>query len=135
MVTVVYLIPVKYLKRMLKFLLLLKYLNIPKHTFRADKDYKTFTFATTLKMSTYLVAFIVSDFVNLTDYDTKKPYSIWTDKDTIENARFALKESPKILDTLELFTKIEYHMSKMDEVSVPDFEAGAMENWGLVTYR
>lgn len=86
-------------------------------------------------MPTYLTAFIISDFVNVTDYLRQKPFSIWTNVDAVSSADFSLKESMRIIDALEEFTNIKFLLNKMDEIPIPDFEAGAMENWGLVTFK
>lgn len=42
---------------------------------------------------------------------------------------------PRALDQLSIWFNQSYQIAKMDMVAVPDFSAGAMENWGLVTYR
>ena len=84
-------------------------------------------------MSTYLVAFVVSEFSSLTD-DSKK-FSVWARPSVINQTAYALKIGPQ---ALELFAKLfdeDYPLPKMDMVAIPDFSAGAMENWGLITYR
>nr|CAD7397317.1 unnamed protein product [Timema poppensis] len=82
-------------------------------------------------MSTYLVAFVVSDF----EKTSEDSVSIWHRPGLQSQALYSASVSPKIIDKLEEFTGVSYHLPKMDEVAVPDFSAGAMENWGLVTYR
>lgn len=82
-------------------------------------------------MSTYLVAFVVCDFVN----QTSGNFSVWTRSDAVTSARYALEVGPKILKYLEQFFDIKYPLPKMDMIALPDFSAGAMENWGLITYR
>ncbi|XP_012288916.1 aminopeptidase N [Orussus abietinus] len=88
-------------------------------------------FETTPRMSTYLVAFVVSDFKVLKE----DRFAVWTKKQTLNSAKFALDFGKKSLEALENFTNITFAISKMDQVAVPHFRAGAMENWGLVTYR
>ncbi|XP_032684080.1 aminopeptidase N-like [Odontomachus brunneus] len=101
-------------------------------------------FETTPKMSTYLVAFVISKFNDNSNSD--KDFTIWTKPGDEDSTEFALDNGQEILVELESYTNIKYytslkpnensmHMSKMDQVSIPQFPAGAMENWGLVTYR
>lgn len=82
-------------------------------------------------MSTYLVAFVVSDFKNLTDGN----FSVWARPSALESARYALEVGPKILRFFESYFNISYPLPKLDMIALPDFGAGAMENWGLVTFR
>jgi aminopeptidase N len=86
-------------------------------------------------MSTYLVAFIVSDFTALSLNDAKYLYRIWVQSDAVTQATYSMSISPGIIEFMENFTGINFQMSKMDQAAIPDFSAGAMENWGLVTYR
>jgi aminopeptidase N len=86
-------------------------------------------------MSTYLVAFIVSDFKDLSTHDDKHLYRTWVQKDALTQASYSISISPGIIQFMENFTEIDFEMNKMDQAAIPDFSAGAMENWGLVTYR
>uniref|UniRef100_A0A182R8C8 Aminopeptidase N n=1 Tax=Anopheles funestus TaxID=62324 RepID=A0A182R8C8_ANOFN len=82
-------------------------------------------------MSTYLVAFVVCDYQNLSDGN----FAVWARGDAIGSARYALSVGPKLLKFLEDFFHIDYPLPKVDMIALPDFSAGAMENWGLITYR
>uniref|UniRef100_A0A8C5ANV6 Aminopeptidase n=1 Tax=Gadus morhua TaxID=8049 RepID=A0A8C5ANV6_GADMO len=86
------------------------------------KDY----FDTSVRMSTYLVAFIVSDFLSI---------SVYASPEKIDQTSFALDAAVKLLDFYDDFFDIPYPLPKQDLVAIPDFQAGAMENWGLTTYR
>ncbi|KAM5171354.1 aminopeptidase N-like [Mantella aurantiaca] len=91
-------------------------------------------FDKTPKMSTYLVAFIVSEFRSVGDQRVK----IWGRKKAVEDqkqAEYALNVSKPILEFFEKYYRVPYPLPKSDQVALPDFSAGAMENWGLVTYR
>nr|CAI5856221.1 unnamed protein product [Callosobruchus analis] len=57
--------------------------------------------------------------------------------DTANNRAWALEITPKLLNALNTYTGILYtdSISKVDQVALPDFRSGAMENWGLITYR
>ncbi|XP_050293862.1 aminopeptidase Ey-like [Anthonomus grandis grandis] len=87
-------------------------------------------FEESLPMSTYLVAFVVSDFKNI----SRDRVSVWARPSALSQARFALEVAPLILKHYEEFFQIPYPLPKIDMVAIPDFSAGAMENWGLITY-
>ena len=100
-----------------------------------DDDLETDVFELTPPMSTYLVAFIVSDFANLTEERDNRIYNIWAREDSITQAAFGLIVTPDIIQLMENFTNIIFEFKKLDQAAIPDFSAGAMENWALVTYR
>lgn len=82
-------------------------------------------------MSTYLVAFTITDFHNMSTNN----FSVWARKEALPSAAFALEIGPKILKFLEEYYKIKFPLPKIDMIALPDFKNGAMENWGLLTYR
>uniref|UniRef100_A0A8C6B248 Aminopeptidase n=1 Tax=Monodon monoceros TaxID=40151 RepID=A0A8C6B248_MONMO len=61
--------------------------------------------------------------------------SIHAAPDKWSQTHYALEASLKLLDFYENYFDIHYPLAKLDLVAIPDFESGAMENWGLVTYR
>jgi aminopeptidase N len=83
-------------------------------------------------MSTYLIAFIVSDFKS---DDSTENFHVWAREGAIEQVKYSVSVGPSLLNAMEKFLDMKYPMPKMDVVAVPDFSAGAMENWGLTTYR
>jgi aminopeptidase N len=100
----------------------------------SESGWTKYEFAETEVMSTYLVAFIVSDFVRLNS-DAPYSFSAWARPNAIANARYSQTVGPPLVDFYEKYTGIQYKFPKIDQVAVPDFAAGAMENWGLITYR
>ncbi|KAJ8960565.1 hypothetical protein NQ318_013854 [Aromia moschata] len=98
----------------------------------------TMQFEQTPLMSTYLLAFIVSDFT-CTEGDSidNAPYQVCSSSHTANIRDWALEIGPKIKKEFDEYTQFNYSysISKLDQVAIPDFAAGAMENWGLVTYR
>jgi aminopeptidase N len=95
----------------------------------------TVKFATTPKMSTYLVAFLVGDFKCTTGKSDGVPIRACSTPDKVEMTRFALESAEYILPYYNKYFGIKYPMPKLDMVALPDFEAGAMENFGCITYR
>ncbi|XP_077378475.1 endoplasmic reticulum aminopeptidase 1b [Festucalex cinctus] len=93
-------------------------------------------FATTVKMSTYLVAFVVSDFhsVSKTTQNGVK-ISVYAVAEKLNQTDFALDAAVKLLDFFDDYFNFPYPLPKQDLAAIPDFQSGAMENWGLTTYR
>ncbi len=110
---------------------------------KADKDWKTVTFATTQPLPTYLVAYMVGpwDINPAADIPPsqwrKQPLPLRGIAAAGQAHRMAhvLVETPVIIRTLEDYYGFGYPFDKLDLAAVPDFSAGAMENAGLVTFR
>ncbi|OCT89713.1 hypothetical protein XELAEV_18018332mg [Xenopus laevis] len=107
---------------------------------KTEGDWMITKFDKTPKMSTYLVAFIVSEFESIGNdgNDTVTGVKIWGRKKAIvdeKQGEYALSVTKPILDFFEKYYRTPYPLPKSDQVALPDFSAGAMENWGLVTYR
>ena len=93
-------------------------------------------FGETPIMSTYLLAFVVGDIVSVeADAANGTRVGIWTTRGKENQAGFALDTSVKLLGYFNDYFNIPYPLPKLDHVAIPDFAAGAMENWGCVTYR
>ncbi|KAK1521832.1 peptidase family M1 [Colletotrichum paranaense] len=87
-------------------------------------------------MSTYLVAFIVGELNYIETNDFRVPIRVYAPpSEDIERGRYALDIGVKALEFYEKAFGLPYPLPKLDQVAIPDFAAGAMENWGLVTYR
>ncbi|XP_067412180.1 aminopeptidase N [Emydura macquarii macquarii] len=94
-------------------------------------------FQPTPKMSTYLLAFIVSQFLAVETMQDNVLIRIWGRPKAITEGQgdYALNVTGPILKFFERHYNTLYPLPKSDQVGLPDFNAGAMENWGLVTYR
>ncbi|XP_014434715.1 aminopeptidase Q [Pelodiscus sinensis] len=95
------------------------------------------TFNTTLKMSTYITAFVVCDFDYVSRTERGNEIRIWGRKEAIKKgyADYALNITGPLFSFLEDLFNISYPLSKTDLVALPDFGVGAMENWGLMTFQ
>ncbi|XP_022172013.1 aminopeptidase N-like [Myzus persicae] len=82
-------------------------------------------------ISTYLVAFFVGEFYAM----KTRNIGIYTHRLYVRQAEYIADEAPKLLKAMEEFTGVDYTLPKLDLLAIPDFAAGAMENWGLNTYR
>ncbi|XP_027016691.1 alanyl (membrane) aminopeptidase b, tandem duplicate 1 [Tachysurus fulvidraco] len=91
----------------------------------------------TQRMSTYLLAFIVSDFKSIEKMSDEVLIRIFARQEAIDAGQgdYALNKTSDILKFFEGYYKVKYPLTKSDQVALPDFNAGAMENWGLITYR
>ncbi|KAF9559182.1 hypothetical protein EC968_006723 [Mortierella alpina] len=106
---------------------------------QVEPEEKTVHFAKTPVMSTYLVAWAVGDFEYVESQTTKLKdpvvCRVYTLPGLKEQGRFAVEITPKILEYFSEIFGTAYPLPKLDQIAVPDFDMGAMENWGLVTYR
>uniref|UniRef100_A0A182QN30 glutamyl aminopeptidase n=1 Tax=Anopheles farauti TaxID=69004 RepID=A0A182QN30_9DIPT len=100
----------------------------------------TTTFERSVSMSTYLVVFIVSDFVNkevlvVPESGEPFPLRVYATRFQKDNIDFALSTALTIIKYYVKYFGIAYPLPKLDMAAIPDFVSGAMETWGLVTYR
>ena len=101
-----------------------------------SKDAK-WEFETTPRMSTYLLAFVIGKF-NFVEDKTSSGITVRTYaplNQSLDLLKLPNEIAKKALDYYENLFSVPYPLKKLDQVAIPDFEAGAMENWGLVTYR
>ncbi|KAH0626797.1 hypothetical protein JD844_002010 [Phrynosoma platyrhinos] len=101
-----------------------------------DENLVEVKFARTPVMSTYLVAFVVGeyDFVETRSTDGVL-VRVYTPVGKAEQGKFALEVAAKTLPFYKDYFNVPYPLPKIDLIAIADFAAGAMENWGLVTYR
>ncbi|XP_054892990.1 aminopeptidase N-like [Poeciliopsis prolifica] len=102
-----------------------------------DQEVLQTVFERTEKMSTYLLAFIVSDYGYINNTIGGVKIRIFARKPAIEagQGNYALNITGPILKFFEEYYNSKYPLPKSDQIAIPDFNAGAMENWGLITYR
>ncbi|CAG0922228.1 unnamed protein product [Notodromas monacha] len=93
-------------------------------------------FEVTPKMSTYLLAVTVSEFQSVTaTTDNQTLVRVWMPPSLKRQAKLAIDIAPVVLKFYEKLFDIRYPLPKMDLFVAPDLAYGAMENWGLITYR
>jgi aminopeptidase N/puromycin-sensitive aminopeptidase len=95
----------------------------------------TVKFATTAKMSSYLVALAVGDFEAVEGSADGIPIRVWGPPGSKRYSGYALEVAEQCLKYYNKYFGIKYPFEKLDMIGLPDFAAGAMENTGLITYR
>ena len=97
---------------------------------------KSVRFAETPVMSTYLLVFVVGNLASVEQQASGgTKVGVWTTPGKENQTSFALDTSVKLLGYFNEYFGIPYPLAKLDHIAIPDFAAGAMENWGAVTYR
>lgn len=110
--------------------------NMPANKEVMEGDNRVTTYDRTPIMSTYLLAFIVGEFDYVEARDKNNVLiRVYTPVGKKNQGEFALDVAVKTLPFYNDYFEIPYPLPKMDLIAIPDFAAGAMENWGLVTYR
>ncbi|MFP5234889.1 MAG: M1 family aminopeptidase [Acidobacteriota bacterium] len=97
-----------------------------KHTLRFDE---------TPKMSTYLLAFLVGDFKCTDGMQDGVKIGVCATPDKVELTHYGLDVAKYVLHYYDDYFGIHFPLKKLDLIGIPDFEAGAMENFGAITYR
>src|SRR5512141_1522467 len=97
---------------------------------------KMVRFADTIKMSTYLVAFIVGQIESTEPVMIgKTPLRLWAIPGKKHLTKFGQDIAAASLSFFESYYGIPYPGDKLDLLAIPDFASGAMENLGAITYR
>ncbi|HZL65976.1 MAG TPA: M1 family metallopeptidase, partial [Candidatus Limnocylindrales bacterium] len=99
------------------------------------RDQHTIKFSTSPKMSSYLVALTVGDWKCASDEVDGIQLRVCTVPGKENLTRFPLDATKAILHYYNNYYTIKYPLPKLDQIAVPDFQAGAMENWGAIIYR
>jgi len=95
----------------------------------------TVTFTATPRMSTYLLAWVVGDFACSQGKSDGVPIRVCATPDKLGLTKFALASAKWDLHFFNRYFGIRYPLPKLDLVAVPDFDSGAMENFGCVIFR
>lgn len=111
--------------------------NMPVKAQNVEDGQLVTHFEQTPKMSTYLVAFVIGDLQKATaTTDSGVEVNVYaTPAQPAASLAFALEHAVKTIEFLNDYFGVPYPLPKSDQVALPDFANGAMENWGLITYR
>ncbi|XP_068711711.1 glutamyl aminopeptidase-like isoform X2 [Montipora foliosa] len=110
--------------------------NMPIYQSQEKDGWKYDSFEKSVVMSTYLVAFAICDFkfFEFTHNNAFK-VSIYAPQKQIDQVDYASKITDHLFTFYEEYFEIKYALPKADMIAIPNFLYGAMENWGLVTYK
>ncbi len=104
---------------------------------RVENNRLVTTFGTTPRMSTYLLAWVYGDLQKKSAHTAGgvevNVYA--TPAQSADSLDFALDHAVRSIEFFDDYFGTPYPLPKSDHVALPDFSSGAMENWGLITYR
>ncbi|XP_062492613.1 glutamyl aminopeptidase [Pezoporus occidentalis] len=111
--------------------------NMPvQQTVQLGNNWNRTTFEKSVPMSTYLVCFAVHQFQWIEKISASgKPLRVYAQPLQIHTAEYAANVTKTVFDFFEEYFNVSYSLPKLDKIAIPDFGTGAMENWGLITYR
>jgi len=109
--------------------------NMPIKSKKRIKSKTLYKFEKTPIMSTYLIYLGVGEFEYLTGKIGKVQIRVITTKGNKSKGKYSLDLGKKLLSSYEKYFGIKYPLPKLDLIAIPDFAAGAMENWGAITFR
>jgi len=109
--------------------------NMPIKSKKKIKTKTLYTFQKTPLVSTYLIYLGMGEFEYLTGKAGKIQIRVVTTKGNTSKGKFSLELGKKLLTSYEKYFGIKFPLPKLDLIAVPDFAAGAMENWGAITFR
>ncbi len=109
--------------------------NMPVESEARNGGRKSVKFRKTPRMSTYLLYLGIGKFDNMTKKGGSVDFILTAPKGHLNSSEFPLDIAIKVVDFYEKYFGIKYALPKMHLIAVPEFAAGAMENWGAITYR
>ncbi|BDB99324.1 M1 family metallopeptidase [Saccharolobus caldissimus] len=109
--------------------------NMPIISVKDEGDKVVYEFDETPKMSTYLLYLGIDEFEEIIDESRKPKIIIATVPGKSSKGYFAMSVARRVIDFYEQYFEIPYQLPKVHLIQVPEFAAGAMENWGAITFR
>ncbi|XP_054884353.1 alanyl (membrane) aminopeptidase-like b [Poeciliopsis prolifica] len=111
--------------------------TVPERTSIMDEEWKYTQFNPTPKMSSYLLAFTISEFEATNSPENRVKIRTYARPEAIaaEHTDYAARTTAEILEFYERHFEMQFGLENLDQVALPDLEPLAMENWGLITYQ
>jgi tricorn protease interacting factor F2/3 len=109
--------------------------NMPLTSVKVDGPRKTVEFPKTPRMSTYLLYLGIGKFEEMKERHDGVEYIVATVPGKSSGAKFPLDVAKDSVKFFESYFGSKYNLPKMHLIAVPEFAAGAMENWGAITFR
>lgn len=101
-----------------------------------DDKWQRTVFQKSVPMSTYLVCFAVHQFHPIKRTSKRGvPLTVYVQPEQKHTGEYAANITKIVFDYYEEYFAMNYTLPKLDKIAIPDFGTGAMENWGLITYR
>ncbi|KAI5638874.1 peptidase family m1 domain-containing protein [Phthorimaea operculella] len=116
-------------------------MNEVSKTIDKDTNLESVTFATSVPMSTYLACFVVCDFdfketeINANGIGKNFRLRTFAQKDQMHKIDFALDIGKRATEYYVKYYEVPFPLPKLDMIAIPDYQSGATEHWGLITYR
>lgn len=111
--------------------------NMPEErSWQYDASNTAVKFKPTVIMSTYLLAFIICDFkYTASRTNNNVDIRIYAPPHLVNTTQYAATTTKVMFEYFNTLTTLPYDLPKSDLIAIPDFNSGAMENWGLITFR
>ncbi|KAF6020004.1 hypothetical protein EB796_021664 [Bugula neritina] len=112
--------------------------NMPvENAFQRPDQLNQTRFQKSVPMSTYLACFIVCKctYKEKILSPSQKKFRVYAVEGSEDQIDYALDFGANVTEYFETYFGLEYPLPKMDMIAIPDFVSGAMEHWGLITYR
>jgi aminopeptidase N len=101
----------------------------------AGDDNRHVVFATTPRMSTYLLALVAGDMAEIHGASAGTQMGVWAPAGERDQGAYALSVEKNVLPFYNAYFGVAYPLPKLDMIAIPgNYAAGAMENWGAITY-
>jgi len=109
--------------------------NMPSTSVKVEGPRQTVEFPKTPRMSTYLLYLGIGKFEEVKENFNGVDYIVATVPGKSSGAKFPLDVAKNSVKFFESYFGSKYNMPKLHLIAVPEFAAGAMENWGAITFR